>query len=340
MPDLPPRVKLSVVVLCWNDRRVIADCLQSIFAATHSTELEVIVSDNGSTDGSLEFIRATWPRVRVLENGRNLRFAKGNNVGIEASRGEYVLILNPDTIIHEGALDRIVAFADRHPQAGAFGCRVLNADGTYQVSARPFAAHRNEWIAALYLRSLGRLHRWFTADSYPGWKGDAERIVDWVSGCFILVRSAVFRSIGGFDEQFFYYYEDMDLCRRIVQAGYPILFTPAATITHLGGQSTVTRLPRLAFALDASITRYRYYYKYTGRRGVRRARRIAMASLLLRCLGYRILRIFRPSETVGKRVEQFRTLLEWQWRVDPVRLVENGEEPGLPVALTGRVAER
>jgi GT2 family glycosyltransferase len=196
-------MKLSIIILCWNDRHVIADCLRSIHVNTHSTEFEIIVSDNGSTDGSIGFIRSSYPMVRVIENGRNLRFAKANNVGIRACQGEYILILNPDTIIHDCALDRMTSFADQHSEAGAFGCRVLNSDGSYQVSARPFASFRSEWIAALYLRGLGRLHKWFTSGSYPGWRGTSERQVGWVSGCFILARGSLLKSIGGFDEQFF-----------------------------------------------------------------------------------------------------------------------------------------
>src|SRR2546426_1111682 len=114
-------MKLSIVILCWNDLNVIADCLASIYATTHSLEFEVIISDNGSTDGSVEFIRKNYSQVHVLENRRNLRFAKANNVGIPASRGKYVLILNPDTIAHDGTLDEMVMFADKHPEAGAFG---------------------------------------------------------------------------------------------------------------------------------------------------------------------------------------------------------------------------
>src|ERR1700728_1063252 len=98
-------MKLSIVILCWNDLKVIPDCLRSIYAATKSSDFEVIVSDNGSTDGTLDLIRNTHPQVQIIENGRNLRFAKANNVGIRACRGEYILILNPDTIIHEGTLD-------------------------------------------------------------------------------------------------------------------------------------------------------------------------------------------------------------------------------------------
>src|SRR5580700_10922540 len=116
-------MKLSVVIICWNDLRVIRECLRSIYDGTHKTEFEVIVSDNGSTDGSIEFIHENYPHVNVIENGRNLRFSKANNMGIRASQGEYVLILNPDTVIHEGTLDKLVRFADEHQEAGAFGCR-------------------------------------------------------------------------------------------------------------------------------------------------------------------------------------------------------------------------
>src|SRR5690242_6182250 len=143
-------MKLSVVIICWNDLKVISDCLHSIYAGTHSTEFEVIISDNGSSDGSVDFIRRNYPQVQVIENGVNLGFSKGNNVGIRASRGEYVLILNPDTIIHDGALDKLIAFAERRPEAGAFGCRVLNPDGSYQFPAQPFPTVWREWIAALY----------------------------------------------------------------------------------------------------------------------------------------------------------------------------------------------
>ena len=107
-------VKLSIVIICWNDLKVIEDCLRSIIERTHSTDFEIIVSDNGSTDGSVELIRTNFPDVQVIENRQNLGFARGNNVGIHASKGEFVLILNPDTYVHEGSLDRWIEFAERH----------------------------------------------------------------------------------------------------------------------------------------------------------------------------------------------------------------------------------
>jgi hypothetical protein len=333
-------MKLSIIILCWNDLKVIPDCLQSIYATTRSTEFEVIVSDNGSTDGSIEFIREKYPQVRVIENGRNLRFAKANNVGIRASRGDYILILNPDTIIHEGTLDVMIRFADKHPGVGAFGCRVLNHDGSYQMSARPFASVRGEWVVALYLRWLGYVSDWFSGDAYTGWKGETQRQADWITGCFMLIRGELLRRLGGFDEQFFYYYEDMDLCRQIWDSGHPIVYTPDASITHLKGQSTNHRLPPITFALDSQVTRYLYYYKYYGKRGVRRARRISLVSLFLRRLGYGLLQLMKPTEARSGRLEQLRVLSQWNYRVDPVRLVENGEEPSLDNMPAGRVLER
>src|SRR5262245_35160758 len=116
-------MKLSIVIICWNDAACILDCIRSVYAETSGVEYEVIVADNCSSDNSVEVVRRNFPQVRIVETGGNLGFGKGNNAGIDATRGDYVLILNPDTIIHDGALKKLVEYADRHPEAGAFGCR-------------------------------------------------------------------------------------------------------------------------------------------------------------------------------------------------------------------------
>lgn len=319
---------------------MIGDCLQSIYATTHATEFEVIVSDNGSTDGSLEFIRKSYPQVRLLENGKNLRFAKANNAGIRASRGEYVLILNPDTIIHEETLDTVVSLADRHPEAGAFGCRVLNSDGSYQGCIRPLPTIRGEWIAALHLNALAYLSDWFQPNIYVDWHGDTQRTVGWLAGCFILLRGDLLKKLSGFDEQFFYYHEDMDLCRRVWHEGYSILYTPDVAITHLGGQSTSKKFPPIGFALDGQITRYRYYYKHHGRRGARQIRRVGLVSLLLRRVAYGLSQFVSPTESKKARLELLRILFKWNLRLDPIRLVEHGDEPDVGMNSLIRVHER
>jgi len=316
---------LSIVIICWNDWNVIENCLRSIFEGTHETDFEVIVSDNGSTDGSVEKIRAQFPAVFIIENRANLGFAKGNNAGIRAARGEYVLILNPDTIIHDGSLDRWIRYAERNPEAGAFGCRVHNPDGTYQESARPFPTVRRSLIAALYLRPLGYLGDAFASDTYQGWKGDTERKIDWQSGCCVMFRSRVLRLLNGFDERFFYHFEEVDLCRRVWESGYTVYFTPEASITHLGGQS-VGRFP-LRFALETSRNRYRYFYKHFGRKGVLQCRRVLLTHLQIRRLGYSLLCMLRPTEALKGRLEVYRVATQWNRSVDPLAFVERGAEP-------------
>ena len=318
-------MKLAIVIICWNDWKVIEDCLRSIFEGNPKIEFEVIVSDNGSTDGSVERIREQFPSVRLVENGANLGFARGNNAGIREARGEYVLILNPDTIVHAGSLDRWIEFADRHPEAGAFGCRILNPDGTYQESARPFPTPLHDWIAALYLRPLGYLSDVFLSDKYVGWKGDSERTVDWQSGCCVMFRGDLLKKLGGFDERFFYHYEEVDLCHRVWEAGYSIRFTPEVTVTHLGGQS-VGRFP-VRFALETNRNRYRYFYKHFGAQGTIRCRRVMLMHLRIRQFVYSLKYWFRPSETLKGRLDTYRVAVRWNTLIDPVKFVEDGTEP-------------
>ena len=318
-------MKLSVVIICWNDLRVLRECLHSIYQGTHSTDFEVLVSDNGSTDGSVEFIRQKYPEVRVLENRANLGFAKGNNVGIRASNADYVLILNPDTIIHDGALDRLVQFAEKHPEAGGFGCRVLNPDGTYQTSARLFPTVRRYWVSALGLKKLANVSSLFLFEEYPRWFGETERPIDWQSGCCVMFRGDLLRSLGGFDEQFFYHFEEVDLCRRVWAAGHPILFTPEAVITHLGGQS-VGRFP-VRFEIEKHRNRYRYFYKHFGPQAARQCRRLSIARIRVRQLGYMLISLWKPTDLIQRRLEMYREVVRWNKALDPVGFVERGEEP-------------
>ncbi len=329
--DSTAPIKLSVVIICWNDWKVIENCLRSIYQGTHQINYEVIVSDNGSTDGSVDKIRAAFPSTRVIENRANLGFSKANNVGIQAARGEYVLILNPDTIIHEGSLDRWIPFADRHPEAGAFGCRVENPDGTFQESARPFPTVWRSLIAALYLRPLGYLNPVFLADRYVGWNGKTERNVDWQSGCCVLFRGDLLRRLGGFDERFFYHFEEVDLCYRVWKAGFTIRFTPEASITHLGGQS-VGRFPA-RFAIETSRSGYRYFYKHFGAQGARRIRLVLLLRLRVRQIGYGLLRWIKPSEQLESRLEMYRVSVKWNKLIDPVAFAETGREhPAEPIS--------
>jgi GT2 family glycosyltransferase len=308
-------MKLSIVIICWNDLKVLPQCLKSIYEQTRDTEFEVIISDNGSADASLEFVRANYPQARILENKANLGYAKGNNVGIKAATGQYILILNPDTIIHERALDKWVAFADKHADAGAFGCKVLKPDGTLQDPARPFPTN---WF---YLQ----LALWLRGNRYLFWGGNLECKIDWQSGCAILFRADVLRKIDGFDERFFYHYEEVDLCYRTWQAGHAIRYTPDAVITHLGGQS-VGRFP-IRFELEKYRNRYRYFYKHYGMAGVRRNRKVALLHLWLRRMGYSLVALFGKSEAMKNRLEMLRVATCWNRGLDLEKFLRDGEEP-------------
>ena len=153
-----------------------------------------------------------------------------------------MLILNPDTIIHDGSLDRWIEFSDRHPEAGGFGCRVLNPEDRISVPAALFLRSGGGGVSSL-LGVLGHISDVFITNEYVRWKGDTERLIDWQSGCCLMVRADLLKRLGGFDDKLQYYYEDVDLCHRIWGANYPIVFTPEVTITHLGGQSTTQRFP-------------------------------------------------------------------------------------------------
>jgi GT2 family glycosyltransferase len=153
--------------------------------------------------------------VQVVENGTNLGYAKGNNAGIRRCRGQYVLFLNSDTIVHEGALQKLVAFADLHPEAGAFGCRVLNPDGSRQVAFRPFPTLWRDWLDALGLRSLASLSDALLMTTRKQPKATNGQAMSWQSGCCVMFRAEILKNLGGFDEQFFYSYEDVDLCWRV-----------------------------------------------------------------------------------------------------------------------------
>jgi GT2 family glycosyltransferase len=320
-------MKLSIVIICWNDLKVIANCLKSIFEETKDITFEVIVSDNGSSDSSLDYIRKTFSAVRIVENGANLGFAKGNNAGIRVARGKYILILNPDTIILDRALEKLAAFAEQHPEAGAFGCRVLNPDGSFQNSARPIPTMTGALVSALNARWLARVSPLFTSDLYFNWDGCDERKIGFQSGCCIMFRGDLLKRLGGFDERFFYHFEETDLCYRIWRADSSIIYYPNAQITHLGGQS-VGRFP-IRFALETYRSGYRFFYKHYGVKGLVGIRWINLLGLCLRYCGYKLHGLIQPTEAHESRLKMYAVAIKWNLGLNPIEFLKSGKEPNL-----------
>jgi len=232
------QLDVSVVIVNWNTRDVLRDCLASVYTNTKNIRFEVIVIDNASSDGSAEMVRGEFPHVILLMNPRNLGFATANNQGMSVANGRYVLLLNSDTILLDNAIEKTMAFADSHAQAGIVGCRVLNPDKSLQPTCFMFPSVLNMFLWATYLSKVFATSRFFGRERMIWWHRDDVREVDVATGCFMLVRSQAIEQVGLLDERFFMYGEETDWCCRFKKAGWRILFTPDAEIIHLGGAST------------------------------------------------------------------------------------------------------
>jgi GT2 family glycosyltransferase len=222
--------------------------------------LEVIVVDNASADGSAEMVAAEFPEVRLHRSPTNLGFPGGNNAGYRLSRGRYFMLLNSDTVVLPGAFEELVTFAGARPRAGIVGPRVLNPDGTLQMSCRRFPT-----LGAGLFRNtpLGKLfpNNRFTRDYLmTDWHHDEPRAVDWVSGCCLMARREMIEQIGLLDEAFFMYCEDVDWAYRAGQAGWEVLYDPRAMVIHEIGRSTDQAVNRMIVQFHRSM--YRFFRKH------------------------------------------------------------------------------
>jgi GT2 family glycosyltransferase len=253
-------IDLSIVIVNWNVRDLLRRCLDSILAVDQP-RLEVVVVDNASSDGSLEMLRDEFPRVRLIANAGNRGFPAANNQGLNASSGRLAMALNPDTEIVGDALRRIIEFFDGRPDVGALGPQLLNPDGTVQSSRRRFptfvtALFESTWLQGIAPR--GVLRRFYVEDVSP----ESVHEVDWVTGACIVVRREVLQAVGGFDESFFMYSEELDWCRRIQSAGWKIAYLPDAKVIHHGGKSSDQAAAARHIRFQTS--KVRYFRKYHG----------------------------------------------------------------------------
>ncbi len=278
MPDSD--VVLTIQIVNWNAREPLRQALRSIFAAPPPFPYEVIVLDNDSRDGSVQMVEKEFPQVRLLVSEQNLGFSKGHNLSARHARGRYLFILNPDTVVAPGALEKLVAFAETHPEIGIVGPRILNPDGTLQYSCRRFPNP----VAALFRNTpLGKLfpNNPYTRDYLmTDWDHNSVREVDWVSGAALFIRKQVYAQLGGFDEQFFMYCEDMDLCYRAWQAGWKVVYFPDAVIYHAIGRSTDLVANKMIRTFHQSM--YRYYKKHYARKTPLWLRPLVPVGLILR----------------------------------------------------------
>ena len=254
-----PDPLVSIIVISFNTRAMTLECLRSVVAET-TVPYELIVLDNDSQDGSAAAIAAEFPGIRLIASRENLGFARGNNVASAGARGKYVLLLNPDTLVLDHALDRIVAFAERTPEAGIWGGRTLSGDR----SLNPTSVFGDMTLWSLFCRATGlalvfKDSAFFNSEFYGAWQRDSERAVDVVMGCFFLMRRTDWEALGGLDPTFVMYGEEADLCRRARARGARPRMTPDATIVHFHGASS-RRADREIMTLKAQATMIRRHF--------------------------------------------------------------------------------
>lgn len=252
-------MKLSIVIVSWNTCDLLRRCLETVFAYPPDDPFEVWVVDNNSQDDSVAMVQQEFPQVHCLVNDHNPGFAGGNNQAIEATSGEYVLLLNPDTEVMPGALVALVDFLDAHPVAGAAGSMLLNPDGSLQPSCYPMLTGWRELWRMLNLDSIWpvgeyHMHRWDT--SQP-------RQVEVIQGASLIIRRDLLDRVGLLDESYFMYTEEVDLCYRILQAGWLLYWVPQSQVVHYGGQSTRQVAAEMFLHLYGS--KIQFFRKHYGR---------------------------------------------------------------------------
>jgi GT2 family glycosyltransferase len=271
------RPAVSIVIVSFNTRDVLRECLQTLARRAGAISYETVVIDNNSRDGSAEMVEAEFTWARVFRCDRNLGFAGANNRGFAKVTGRYVVLLNSDAFLQPGALERAVDRMDKNPLVALAGGRLVGRDGAWQPSARMFPSLLNELLVMSGLstrysksRFFGRVDRTFADPSEPA-------PVDWVPGAFSIIRRDLLEKIGYFDERFFLYYEEVDLCRRLKAAGYQIWYWPDVEVVHLGGESskTIKHIKISSSGSQLELWRMRsrllYYRKHHGAFGARSA---------------------------------------------------------------------
>lgn len=261
--------KLSIVILSFNTKNLLRKCLESIKRHKGQVDLEVIVSDNGSADGSPEMVAKDFAWIKLIENKKNLGFAAGNNRARGLVKGEYVLILNPDTEIEKGTLAETVEYLEKHAEIGALTCRILLPSGELDPDAR--RSFPTPWVALTHFSGLDRIFptsRLFSKYWYGYKSPNKTQEVDTVQGAFTLVRKKILDDVDWYDEDYFLDGEDIDLCWKIREKGYKIVYYPKVSILHIKGASKgkersfgrVTKEERLKF-VNAGVDSMEIFYK-------------------------------------------------------------------------------
>lgn len=246
--------ELSIIVVSYNTQEMTLECIASVYEQTKATDFEIIVYDNDSKDGSAGAIAKQFPKVTLIAAKDNIGFAMGNNEAIKKANGNFVLLLNPDTVVLDAAIDHLMHFAKENKGADIWGGRTLFGDKSLNANScfRKMSLW-NQFCRASGLAAIFKNNEFFNGEEYGGWDRSSVRHVDIVCGCFFLIKRDLWNSLGGFDKRFFMYAEEADLCLRAHKQGASPMITPDATIIHYGGGSEKVRADKMVRLLSAKI---------------------------------------------------------------------------------------
>ena len=258
---ITPPADVAILVVSYNTEDLLRECLRSVYEQRGGLRQQVIVVDNGSVDRSVDMIRTEFPEVELIDAKQNLGFARGVNLAATRANAEFLLLLNPDTVVLDRALERLVQFARSHPDHGLYGGRALKRDGSLELSS--CWALPTVWSMtcfALGLSTAFRHTQWFDPEAMADWRRDTVREVGFISGCLLLAPRDAWRKLGGFDERYFMYGEDADLALRARQAGFRPIICPEACIVHDVGKASATRAGKLLLLFKGKATLVRDHF--------------------------------------------------------------------------------
>jgi hypothetical protein len=261
-------MELSIIILNYKTKGLVKYCLKNVINTVKSLNYEIIVVDNGSNDGISDMLAEKFSQVRFLQTGKNLGFAAGYNVGLKEARGKYILVLTADVSVLDGSVEKMVEFMEKNPQVGLAGPKIVNPDGSYQITCRTFQTPQ----IIIYRRTpfgyFNFAKKELAKHLMTDFDRQTSREVDWVMGACMIVRKSVLDKVGLFDERFFFYVEDMDWCRRFWANGYKVMYIADAKVIHLYEKASDHGIWKF-WKLDKMarwhmISGIKYIFKYLG----------------------------------------------------------------------------
>jgi GT2 family glycosyltransferase len=304
-------MNLSIIIVSWNAKNYLKSCLESIEKQISYETTEIIVVDNNSSDGSADLVRKYFRQVIIIENCKNLGFAKANNIGISACNGKYICLINSDVIVLASCFSKMLEFMNNNSGVGVSGPRTFNVDGTLQRSCFSYPSVWNIFCRALALDSLFPKSKLFGKRLMTFWDHDTVKSVEALNGCFLMVRKEAIDKVGLLDEDFFFYGEDLDWCKRFNDAGWEVVFFPEAMAIHYGGASSSNSPIR--FYIEMHRADMQYWKKHRGRFGVIVYVVITFIHHVIRIFGMATVYVMRPRKRieVKGKIKRSSACIKW-----------------------------